>query len=552
LLPVRRSICYSLSIDAEANRKIASLESCNKSQVEKDPFPSDVEPIEPVTGSDEGEIFMRIAEDIENSTDEPMLSEFETAASLDKIRLDDPCLEKELDEYRAAIIESVSGKGVADVAQDMSKSCDSEFTEQKMISVRMLDAENFITEWDSVSPLPPPPDHGLHSPIVDTILSKWTDDQKTQSALVTWAESILEGSSPDNVPPLKIAGLDYQLKEGFIMHIFPLLLRRKDIHLQVTSRATRTTSYDIAVSISSSLDGSHQTPVCESNGSIGPSKIIQPSLRDNKHHLMAFRATCNGSTKENDNSQLSKYAQRHGYPDILRSGSNAGSCFTAATTPISNRTPTKYSNSSHAKTSDNNIVETSIEFPVEPQLPIMAGASPSLVDDLSVGSSFDDEEIREGQDRHNGIINSIGGAFGLLSRKKTPISSNRSPHVKSTCNGNNDSPPQMILTPQRQMTKNIDDYDHPYHRLVSAPPGKIGLTFIEHRGHCMVSNVSGSSPLAGWVHPSDILIAIDDTPVSGLRTREIVNILTAKKERRRDLRMISSHDMNELIRPGTA
>jgi C-terminal processing protease CtpA/Prc len=102
------------------------------------------------------------------------------------------------------------------------------------------------------------------------------------------------------------------------------------------------------------------------------------------------------------------------------------------------------------------------------------------------------------------------------------------------------------------MTKNIDDYDHPYHRLVSAPPGKIGLTFIEHRGHCMVSNVSGSSPLAGWVHPSDILIAIDDTPVSGLRTREIVNILTAKKERRRDLRMISSHDMNELIRPGTA
>lgn len=50
---------------------------------------------------------------------------------------------------------------------------------------------------------------------------------------------------------------------------------------------------------------------------------------------------------------------------------------------------------------------------------------------------------------------------------------------------------------------------------------------------------------------SDILIAIDDIPVSGLRTREIVKLLTAKKGKRRDLRMISSHDMNELIRPGS-
>lgn len=534
----------------EANRKIATLERYDKSQLPADPpFLSDVDPIEPATSSDDGEIFMKIADDIENSTNEPILSdEFkacDNAGSLDKIRLDDPCLEKELNEYRAAIIESVTAHGVADVAQDISKSCESEATEQKMISVRMLDAENFITEWDAVSPLPPPPDHGLHSPIVDTILSRWTDNQQTQGSLITWVESILEGSSPHDVPPLKIGGLDHQLKEGFIMHIFPLLLRRKDIHLQVTSRATRTTSYDIAVSITSSLDGFHQTTRCESDRSIGEPRFMQPPLRDNKHHLMAFRATCNGSTKESDNSQLSDGPQQHGFPDILRSGSNAGSCFTAVTTPISNRTPTKYANSSHAKKLMSEFVN-----PAEPQLPIMAGASPSLVDDLSVGSSFDDEEIKQVQEHQNGIIQSIGGAFGLLSRKKMHVPSNRPRHHKSTLGGVTESPHRTVLTPQRHAANSID-YDHPYHRLVSAPPGKIGLTFIEHRGHCMVSNVSGSSPLAGYVHPSDILIAIDDIPVSGLRTREIVSILTAKKERRRDLRMISSHDMNELIRPGT-
>ena len=49
----------------------------------------------------------------------------------------------------------------------------------------------------------------------------------------------------------------------------------------------------------------------------------------------------------------------------------------------------------------------------------------------------------------------------------------------------------------------------------------------------MISNVNSASPLAGYVHPSDILIAIDDIPVSGLRTREIVKLLTEKKDHRR-------------------
>ena len=275
---------------------------------------------------------------------------------------------------------------------------------------------------------------------------------------------------------------------------------------------------------------------------------MQPHIRENKHHLMAFKATCNGSIKEYDNSQLSGSNNISDFPEIIRNESGTGSCFTAITTPISNRTPTKATSSQTQRYMSNYLASerTTLDssFPLEPQLPIMAGASQSLVDDLSVASSTDEEEISTPQST---LMTSIGGAFGLLSRSKKP------PMPPSHVNGSTLN--YMYSTPKRRAVMNSmspDDDDHAYHRLVSAPPGKIGLTFIEHRGHCMVSNVTKTSPLAGYVHPSDILIAIDDIPVSGLRTREIVRLLTEKKSQRRDLRMISSHDMNELIRPGTA
>ncbi len=85
----------------------------------------------------------------------------------------------------------------------------------------------------------------------------------------------------------------------------------------------------------------------------------------------------------------------------------------------------------------------------------------------------------------------------------------------------------------------------PYHRVVSAPPGRIGITFVEFRGHAMVSDVSVESPLSGWVFPSDILIAVDEIPVSGMRVRDIVKILSSRRERQRAMRVISSHAMND-------
>jgi hypothetical protein len=60
-----------------------------------------------------------------------------------------------------------------------------------------------------------------------------------------------------------------------------------------------------------------------------------------------------------------------------------------------------------------------------------------------------------------------------------------------------------------------------------------------------VSDVAPDSPLCGWIFPSDILIAIDELPVSGMRVRDIITVLKDRKDRQRALRVISSHDMNE-------
>ena len=61
----------------------------------------------------------------------------------------------------------------------------------------------------------------------------------------------------------------------------------------------------------------------------------------------------------------------------------------------------------------------------------------------------------------------------------------------------------------------------------------------------MISDVAPDSPLSSWVYPSDILIAIDEVPVSGMKIRDIIKVLTTRKDRQRALRVISSHAMNE-------
>jgi C-terminal processing protease CtpA/Prc len=174
-------------------------------------------------------------------------------------------------------------------------------------------------------------------------------------------------------------------------------------------------------------------------------------------------------------------------------------------------------------------------FPRRGDNAISAATSTSLMDDLSVVSSAYDTEKKESPPQ-SGLI---GSMLGRLTRKK---SIENEYHEATPTIGRSHT--DMYQTPKNESS--VDEADTPYHRIVSAPPGKIGISFVEYRGHAMVSSVSDESPLVGWVFPSDVLVAIDDVPVSGLRTREIVKLLTNKIKQQRNLRMVSAVSMNEI------
>ncbi len=552
-LESRKEILLLKAALEKAQRAITALEN-QKSE----PFSSEIEPIN--ASSDDGETFLKIADDLDSKA---------LNVSMD-VNLNDPALEKELEAYRRALIVTLENRTSAphagsvtssddpNIDQDVSKSTSSEFTsDRKMINVRMIDGENFSTEWGDLVDLPPPPDHDLHSPIVDAVLNKWSGDNETRLALIQWMENILSGGNLETIPSLKLSGLDHQLRDGFVMHILPLLLRRKDVHVHLTSRAHRQTTYDIAVSVTPTSFGiQHNKHDAMSDSGSEDVEFRQRQLsRESKHHLMAFHATKSGASIKDDTnmhrSPLPFWSRT--IPGLIRTPSNAGSISTAVTTPISNRTPSrgphipgknrftslltdnvKKDCGSHYLRGDNSIPT------------MMAVTSPSLGDDLSVGSSVDDGSDNRDCQGQSSIMGSISGAFGLLSRRKPPPVEKG---IQGTSHSIGHVPPSALHTPTRKVVSSEDD--HPYHRVVSAPPGKIGISFVEYCGHAMVSNVSDDSPLVGWVFPSDVLVAIDDISVSGLPTREIVKLLTNKVHQQRNLQMISAVAMNEIIRPGT-
>jgi hypothetical protein len=104
-LECRKEILLLKAALEQANRKIATLEH------EKiEPFPSDIEPIH---AASEDELFMKIAADIEgDAISSPMsggdeVSEMDAVEFPPAIKLDDPALQKELEEYRQALIASI-------------------------------------------------------------------------------------------------------------------------------------------------------------------------------------------------------------------------------------------------------------------------------------------------------------------------------------------------------------------------------------------------------------------------------------------------------------
>lgn len=387
--------------------------------------------------------------------------------------------------------------------------------DEKMINVRMLNAENFVTEWDKVSYLPPIPDHDLRSPIVTTLLSQWTNETTTQESLLSWVEEVINGQECNDIPPLHLSGLDHQVREGFTMHILPFLLRRSDIHVEVTTRAHRETSYDLSVAISRSENSRHGSMRLGQNQKLAEKSEV--NLTPKNPHMMAFKAS-SGASVENTTpvAPASERSSLRGYiSSALDTRSVTHSTITA---PISNNIT---SSSQMNRFIGNN------------------GMNAQLAEDSrsSHGSSINENNSPHQQGIMAGALNAVGG---LLSRRKHSTNYDNELNKKNLA--------LTLQTPHVQdTTSDMQEDSQSYHRVVSAPPGRIGMTFVQYRGHAIISDVYKDSPLAGWVFPSDILIAIDEVPVSGMRVPEIVKLLTARKERQRALRVISSHAMSELI-----
>jgi hypothetical protein len=349
--------------------------------------------------------------------------------------------------------------------------------DHQTINVRMLDGENFVTDWTELTPpLPPPPDHGLQSPIVNVVLEQWTGDRGLHESLLLWMERVMTGNDLESsVPPLTISSLDHQVRDGFVMHVLPLLLIRADIHVDVQTRAHRRTSYDMAVTVTQKTAGSYDAV-----------QYHKPTeaLLDQQHQIDEWA--------ENFEPHMDTKSVAH----------------SAITEHIDNSN--QYYSGSYDK-NDNQVGGYSS----------FAGMVPHSESD----------ELDPALKQEPGIMSALGGALGgLLSRRKVAM--------------NSGSPSSDGLSPIRRGTS-VEEIDEPYHRVVSAPPGRIGVTFVEFRGHAMVSDVAPDSPLSSWVYPSDILIAIDEIPVSGMRVRDIVKVLTNRRDSQRALRVISSHAMNE-------
>ncbi len=343
------------------------------------------------------------------------------------------------------------------------------------------DEENYETDWSQLSSgLPPPPDHDLHNPIVNAVLEQWSNDPGLHNHLLDWMEAVLEGGTASNIPPLMISNLESHVRDGFVMHVLPQLLRRADIRVDVQTRTRRVTAHDLSVTVEPS----------------DPFRSKQPVFVDDDV----------GSTTHSTTTSITG----NGILARKRTGSIGGA-----------KRPTHYDGIS--RVSYDEIAEDGI-----------------------------------GADQPHGLMSALGGALGgLLARRRPPHLSGLSDgpgspldvspsaqsaamHVAAAAEafGSNEGKPVFL-------DEGAGD-DQPYHRVVSAPAGRIGVTFVQYRGHAMVSDVAPDSPLAGWIFPSDILIAIDELPVSGMPVRDIIKVLMDRKQKQRALRVISSHAMNEL------
>jgi hypothetical protein len=455
--------------------------------------------------------------------------------------------------------------------------------DHRTINVRMLDGENFVTDWDELRPsLPPPPDHGLHSPIVSAVLEQWTSDRSLHDTLISWIEHVMNGADLQALPPLTISSLDHQVRDGFTMHVLPLLLRRADIHVAVQTRAHRQTIYDMAVTVT-------QKPEM-----MGLSVVPRPEHRLEPQSLLDRQHFMSGGVED---EWMQKFEPRFSSSDsVAHSAVTEAIAHLGPTNPLLAQPPPLTPRRSPRPSPQNEY--STFGFPQRSR-----SASADAVDGggLHHPPNYQTRSSQQPQSQGS-IMGALGGALsGLLSRSKYGASPGRL--TPSSAYNNRPQPPpgseerESSVTMSAALRAQLDltsspvpslsgQYHHrdagapasgvgngnangpadddpygttsggvtsavsleeqqPYHRVVSAPPGRIGITFVEFRGHAMVSDVAVESPLSGWVFPSDILIAVDEIPVSGMRVRDIVKILSGRRDRQRAMRVISSHAMND-------
>lgn len=483
------------------------------------------------------------------------------------VSIDNPELSKLLDDYKEAVRKEQLSKAIQapmlQKTEDEMKAANSpDGSDRRTINVRMLDGENFVTEWDDLAPpLPPPPDHGLRSPIVAALLQQWTSDASMHDSLLSWMERIMNGADCETIPPLTISALDHQVRDGFAMHVLPLLLRRSDIHVDVKTRAHRRTHYDMSVSVTSSVLQEHSANRFSSK----ESQPVPPSTdKAKKTQMMAFKASHGNQSALDESMQVdvggapapykvSDYLRTSSYAHSSDVGSDsvAHSTATALATNSSKRfasesRPTRMSGHQRGLAPDRS-ASRHVEDRGTAEIPgHMTKAM--FADDISTSSSTTGGSSQKSA-QNPGLMGTIGGAFGGLLRRKP--SEPEQFYGESGFDENGfvtdeaDAVPSFLRHAPPPSPSRSEDDGQPYHRVVSAPPGRIGVTFVDYRGHAMVSDLAPESPLSGWVFPSDILIAIDEVPVSGMRVRDIIKLLTSRKERQRALRVISSHAMNE-------
>jgi hypothetical protein len=359
--------------------------------------------------------------------------------------------------------------------------------------------------WKVLKNLAPPPDHDLRSPIVSAILSEWNPDKQTQSLLLEWIENIMTCHQISDAPPLHISGLNGQLQDGFLMHIIPFLSKRSDADVEVSTRVRFESFHDILINVKGA-------GVLEKEGSNSKDRVVVKTnfpLTAKSTQMMAFKASAVSLDDSFESKASSNVSSRLNFGSV-----HFGEMIKKGKLSPESKTPSSLE-----------VKHITSEFSGKIKTPTPYNAG--LV---------------------AGALNAMGG---LLTRRKA-VNLN---DTDGSSDSNTIISPSHLIDPDSKDTLKAGAFtisdsaedNEPYHRVVSAPPGRIGITFVQYRGHAMVSDVYQDSPLVGWIFPSDIVIAIDEIPVSGMRVPEIVKLLTIRKDRQRALRVISSHAMTDLI-----